>query len=513
MIALAALFACSGPVPLQAGDAARPDVLLISIDTLRADHVGAYGYERGTTPRLDALAASGARFSQAWSPSPWTLPSHATMLTGRLPRHHGAIEGDRSIGPGIPRLPAAFRDAGYASIGVVSTLYVSRKFGFDEGFDAFVDFGIDDEKKNLSGEVRAEQVFAEVLRLAREQAPGKPVFAFVHVYDVHYAYEAPSPWDERFDRKTAPGDARYKRYSWYAKHPLAAEQLEHQKAQYDEEIAYVDDQLGAFVDRWRASRPAYVAVTADHGEEFGERGSWGHAHTLYPEQLHVPWVVSGPDVPAAVIEGRVGGEDVAASLAGLAHVTFDAGDGTDRSPQLRGGPYDGARPAARFAETSRFDTNRVRWHEPPYDLYADLKTGALSLCDLAKDPTCRDDAAHAHPETAFAMEGALFEWLGAPWTVKVAGKAHSDGVFAVWGRRIGTDLQTDVGARFLLWPPDAAVTYTDAAGDHGPWRALGGPLPGAADALAYEGASVDGGGVTLDDAQKKALEALGYVQE
>ena len=512
MIAFLAL-ACTGPAPLPAGDPARPDVLLISIDTLRADHVGAYGYERATTPRLDALAASGARFSQMWSAAPWTLPSHATMLTGRLPLHHGAIEGDRSIDPGAPRLPQGFRDAGYAAIGVVSTMYVSKKFGFDQGFDTFVDFGIDSEKKNLSGDVRAEQVFEEALRLAREQAPGKPVFAFVHVYDVHYAYEPPSPWDEKFDRKTAPGDAKYKKYDWYAKHPLSADQLEHQKAQYDEEVAYVDDRLGTFVDAWRASRTAYVAVTADHGEEFGERGSWGHAHTLYPEQLHVPWVVSGPDVPAAVIDGRTGSEDLAATLAGLAHVQFDAGDGTDRSGQLRGGAYDGTRPAAQFAETSRFDTNRVRWHEPPYDLYADLKTGALSLCDLSTDPTCAQDAAHAHPDTAFAMESAMYTWLGAPWTVNTIGQARSDGVFAVWGRRIDGDLQADVGAKFLLWPPDAALTFSDAGGEHGPWRALGGPLPAPGDPLSYAGASVAGPGVTLDDAQKKALEALGYVQE
>jgi hypothetical protein len=111
------------------------------------------------------------------------------------------------------------------------------------------------------------------------------------------------------------------------------------------------------------------------------------------------------------------------------------------------------------------------------------------------------------------MEAAMYGWLGAPWIVKSPGKARSDGSFAVWGRRVDGDLQVESGAKFLVWPPDAALTFSDPDGDHGPWNALGGTLPRATDPLSYEGATVGGVGVTLDDAEKKALEALGYVQE
>lgn len=508
----ALLLAACHHAALPAGDPARPDVILVSIDTLRADHVGSYGYSRDTTPKLDALAASGARFEQAWSAAPWTLPSHATIMTGRLPLHHGAIDGDRSIAPDDVLLAEAFRDAGYATLGVVSTLYVSRKFGFDRGFDQFEDFGIDSEKANLRGAMTADKVVAAAKKLAANLAPGKPAFVFVHLYDAHYPYAAPSPWDEKFDGKPQDGDLHYRKYEYYIDHPVPAAQMDHQIAQYDEEIAFADDQLGSFLTDWRASRPAIVAVTADHGEEFGERGSWGHAHTLYPEVLHVPLIINGPGIAAAAIPDRVGSEDIAPTLTGLAKVPFPTCDGTDRSAQLHGGPYDATLPAGQYAETSRFDTLRMRWHEPPYDLYVDLRAGKMSMCDTVADPTCARDVARDHFDQVTALEKDMYTWLGAPWEARATGTARSDGVFAVWGQRVGSTLHAEPGTRFALFPPDAALEFATDARTNGPYRAFGGPLPAPGADLAYDGKQLGGDAVTLDAAQKKALEELGYVQ-
>ncbi|MCA9491470.1 MAG: sulfatase-like hydrolase/transferase, partial [Myxococcales bacterium] len=117
--------------PLPPGKPGQPDVLLVSIDTLRADHLGTYGYARDTSPFLDQLAEEGTLFEQAWSPTSWTLPSHTTMLSGTLPVHHGTIDDHLTIEPTLPLLQESFRKAGWGTIGAVATLFVSSRYGFD----------------------------------------------------------------------------------------------------------------------------------------------------------------------------------------------------------------------------------------------------------------------------------------------------------------------------------------------------------------------------------------------
>ena len=174
MVALLLLAACNrGGLP--AGDARRPDVILVSIDSLRPDHLGAYGNERPVSPFLDSLAASGLRYTEARAHSPWTLPSHVTMLSGRSPLDHGVIESDRGIPDDLPML------------GSILKTCAAR------GFDRFEDFDIA-RSDNLKHPVRAEQVVTEALTWAEAQS-GAPIFLFVHLYDVHYPYLPPEPWN------------------------------------------------------------------------------------------------------------------------------------------------------------------------------------------------------------------------------------------------------------------------------------------------------------------------------
>ncbi|MFT4979871.1 MAG: arylsulfatase A-like enzyme, partial [Myxococcota bacterium] len=149
LVIIALLSACWSTVPdtLPPGDPDRPDIIFVSIDTLRADHLSSYGHSRETSPFLDRLAAEGVRFSQARSASPWTLPAHTTMLTGQLPSTHRVVDDNLSLADSVPVLPALLQEAGYNTGGFVSTLYVSRKFGFERGFDAFNDFGINTERQ------------------------------------------------------------------------------------------------------------------------------------------------------------------------------------------------------------------------------------------------------------------------------------------------------------------------------------------------------------------------------
>ncbi len=504
--------------PLPAGDPARPDVIVLSVDTLRADHLGAWGYDRDTSPFLDELARGGTRFTDAWSPAPWTLPSHATLLSGLLPPNHGAIEDTVRIGADIPLVQEAFRAHGYLTAAVTSSLFVSSRFGFDRGFDWFHDFDIHSAEANNAATVDADHVFAWARHWAQEQPAGRPIFLFVHVYDAHYAYNAPPPWNEKFDRPSEVGDAVYRDYHFYKRNPLPDDQLAHQVAQYDEEIAYLDDAFRRFLTRWRGERKAVVVVASDHGEEFGERGSWGHAHTLFPEQLHVPWIVHGPGIPARRIDGRVGLEDVAPTVAGLAGVPFPEGDGVDRTDEIRRGVRrDPDRVAARFASTSRFQTLRHRWHDPPWDLTVDLAHARRALCNLAADPGCTRTAVAQDRDRSVAMFDAMMNWLGTPWEARREGTVQVEGgvIFDAEHKRRERSLAVTPGDRFAVFPLDARVRFQGPHGQSGgPWAAVGGELPGPQGALAFHGRRPAGDtAVDLTASEREMLEELGYLQE
>ncbi len=499
-----------GERTIPRGDPSRPDVILLSIDTLRADHLGAYGYERDTSPFIDALAREGSRFEDAWSPSPWTLPSHTTMLSGYTPLRHGSIEDDLPISANVPLIQEKFRDAGYATVGAVATLFVSSRYGFDRGFDHFVDFGVHSTKLNNLSTVDADHVFHHALHFLQEAPAGKPVFAFVHVYDAHFAYNAPPPFNEKFDRKAQLGDAIYKNYHDYKKSMIDDEQLAHQVAQYDEEIAFVDAKFRELVETWRASgREVIVVLSADHGEEFGERGSWGHGHTLWREQLHVPLIVNGPGIRTQVVKGRVGTEDIAPTIAGLVGLESWPSDGVDRTQTLKTGAPVPSR-AARLAETSRFDTIRYRWHEAPWEFQLDAATGARHLCQVVEDPWCQTNRVEAAPDKAAAMEAGLLKAIGDGWKAVADGRvASQDGIPYIDGKRSKGGGDVTAGTAFAVLPLDARVSFNVGGAQRGPWRGIASPFPEATDGLEFLGPrSV---AIQQTAAEKELLATLGYM--
>jgi len=266
-----------------------PNVLLISIDTLRQDHVAAYGYDRPTTPALDRLAAEGARFANAWSTSSWTLPSHISALTGLLPSSH-QVEGQNDrLSEEIATLAEAFASEGYASAGFVSHVYLDGQYGFSRGFDEYV--------------TRPTQIAEEVT----DQALGwlddhrrRPFFLFLHYFDPHADYAPPAGYAERFDddyQGPSSGEYDFLRQFEDPAVPLPEDVARHVVALYDGEIRYTDDQIGRVVDRLREDGrldDTIVAVFSDHGEEFKEHGSFGHGGTLYSEVTRVPLILRYP---------------------------------------------------------------------------------------------------------------------------------------------------------------------------------------------------------------------------
>ena len=497
------------------GHPSRPDVVLLSIDTLRADHLGSYGYARETSPFLDRLAAEGTRFAEAWAPAPWTLPSHATLLSGQLPHHHGAIEDHLRVPDDVAFVSSAFQRAGYRTAAVVSTLFVSSRYGFDRGFDHFQDFGIREKQDNHLSLVDADHVFTHALHFAQGQDPGRPLFLFLHVYDVHYGYDPPPPFNERFDRPAAWGDEKYRSYHTYLRRMIDAEQLEHQIAQYDEEIRFVDHHFEQLIVTLRAAgRRVLVAVTADHGEEFGERGSWGHGHTLFPEQLHVPWILHGPGVRRTVVDERVGLEDVSATLADLAGVRFSRTDGTSRAAVARGRGALSGPVAARFAATSRFQSLVLRWHDGPWDLFVDVPGKVRILCDRSADPGCRSNVYRLHPNVGQQLFADMMGYLGEPWRVRDEGVVTVEqGTLFSGALRHNDGLGVQKGDRFLVLPADAEVRFDRASTKEGPYRPLGGTVPGRGCGLEFDGRAVVGAEIVTTDEEREMLRELGYLQE
>ncbi|MBK5254467.1 MAG: sulfatase [Vicinamibacteria bacterium] len=264
-------------------------VILISVDTLRRDHVGAYGYLKPTTPTLDGLARNGLLADDAVSVSSWTLPSHLSMMTSVLPGAHGGTDMKLGFNRSVPTLAEILKAQGYATHAVTSHLYVSKTYGLDVGFDSM----------NFRQDRQAENVANHAMDLI-DRFGDRPFFIFLHFYDPHWHYAPPPDVLKLFER-SYPGKltGNLKDFQNLRPDQVSASDLDHLLALYDGEIRYTDNEIGRFVthltERGLLGRTLMV-VTSDHGEEFLEHGSWEHQKTLYEEVIRVPLIVAGPGV-------------------------------------------------------------------------------------------------------------------------------------------------------------------------------------------------------------------------
>jgi len=291
---------------------ASKGVVLISIDTLRRDHLSLYGYPRRTTPGLEGLAREAVVFEDAVSTASWTLPAHASLLTSTVPSVHGATSSKVGLSPEWPGLPRILRDAGYFTQAMTTHVYLSKEYGFGEGFD----------RHRYFPETRAEEVTDQAVGFL-EARGDSDFFLFLHYYDPHWHYDPPAPYDRAFD-PAYQGEATG---IWWDFKDLRAgsidpKDLHHVQALYDGEILYTDrevERLFQEMKRLDVFENALVVVTSDHGEEFLEHGQWEHQKTLYEEQLRVPLIIKLPG--AAMASRRVSGQ---VSLVDVAPTVLDA---------------------------------------------------------------------------------------------------------------------------------------------------------------------------------------------
>jgi arylsulfatase A-like enzyme len=287
-------------------------VVLISIDTLRRDHLSLYGYPRRTTPGIDALGREAMVFEDAVSTSSWTLPAHASLMTSTVPSVHGATSSKVGLSPEWPGLPRLLADAGYFTQAMVTHVYLAKEYGFGEGFD----------RHRYFPETRAAEVTDQAIHFL-EARGDSDFFLFLHYYDPHWHYDPPAPYDRAFD-PTYQGEATG---VWWDFKELGPESIDprdlhHIRALYDGEILYTDRQVERLfqeMKRLEVFENALVVVTSDHGEEFLDHGQWEHQKTLYEEQLRIPLLVKLPNGHAGArgprrVSGQVSLIDVAPTV-------------------------------------------------------------------------------------------------------------------------------------------------------------------------------------------------------
>jgi arylsulfatase A-like enzyme/tetratricopeptide (TPR) repeat protein len=277
---------------------AAPSVLLITLDTTRADRLGVYGHTLAQTPNIDALAQRGTRFTRAYSTSPLTIPSHSTIFTGQVPPTHGVRDnGDFRLSDSAVTLAERFRDAGYQTSAFTAAFPTQAQWGFGQGFDTYHDaLSALPANRDWRAQRLAEEVIDDALQTLADTSG--PRFVWVHLFDAHWPYEPPEPF---------------------------ASQL--QGRPYDGELAYVDHHLGRLLDWWADHEEnSIVLLTADHGEALGEGGEQTHGFLLTDGTLRVPLLLSGPGVGVGqVIEDPVSHIDLAPTILALAGLPLHAG--------------------------------------------------------------------------------------------------------------------------------------------------------------------------------------------
>ena len=411
---LAALLVALGGLPLAGCAPSPPNLLLIVVDSLRADHLSCYGHERATSPALDALAEGGVRFTRAYATAPWTKPSVASIFTGLQPSAHGVQRVARPLSPRLPNLGEALARRGYATGGVVSHSLIGSRFGFARGFERF----LESEAQGAS-HVSSEGVTQQAIGLLDElAADGRPFFLFVHYFDPHYTYRRHPQYGF-----AARGAGRLRgeepiQVLRRLRESVSPVELRLVRDIYDEEIRFTDEGigrlLGALGERDLTGR-TWIFVTADHGEEFLERGHFGHTRTLYEELVRVPLIVSGPRAVASAVDTPVSLVSLPATILALAgSAPAPAFQGPSLLPLLLGEPAP-TPPPPRFEvdfvptleENAQNRAHQRGIVSEGFKLIEDLETGTLSLFDLAADPGERDDLSQRRPALRARLRDAL----------------------------------------------------------------------------------------------------------
>jgi len=373
----------------------RPNVILISVDTLRADRLGCYGYEKASTPHIDSLAAEGTLFQRVISQAPITLPSHATMLTGLTPASHAVHDnGSYRLPEEHKTLAEHLKEEGYRTGAVIGGFPLSSQFGTAQGFDFYSEQGLrshqvlrspdPDRQVLLQGtppDRPADAVTRDALRWISTLPPQEPFFLFVHYYDPHSPYEAPEEYRARHD------------------------------SAYDAEIAFTDKEIGRLLDGIDARgllEGTLIVFTSDHGEALGDHGELTHGYLLHDSTLRVPLLLHGPRVPAGKrIQGLAQLADIVPTVLDLLSQPVGGLDGRSLVPLLQGKPA--SKEIRIYSECllPHFSRNCYPIRCLTSDEWRYIDAGKDELFHLTRDADEDHNVAREHKDRVGAMKSQL----------------------------------------------------------------------------------------------------------
>lgn len=383
-------------LPSHPGQAAtplrRPNLLLITIDTLRPDRLGCYGYDKIETPNLDNLARKGALFENAVTSTPLTAPSHASIFTGLYPTAHKVRDtGGFILDSSHPTLAVILQQQGWDTAAFVGSSVLKKHFGFAQGFAVYDDeIPKPDPRKNPSeyAERRAGEVVDRATRWLATQS-GRPFFLWVHVFDPHSPYDPPSPFREKYRGRP-----------------------------YDGEIAYTDQQLGRLLAA-TAGKPGdtLIAVMSDHGESLSEHGEYTHGVFLYDSTIRIAFLLAGPGIPAGLrVKQQARNIDLLPTVLESLDIKTPAGvQGTSLKPAFKG-----MKSAAWSYEESLYSKINMGWAELRgirTDRWMYVRAPKPELYDLAADPSESNNVIASHPSETRQLDAILQSVTGGVETV------------------------------------------------------------------------------------------------
>lgn len=398
-------------------------MVVIVVDTLRADHLGVYGYHRPTSPHLDAWSKTGRVYDHAFSSSSWTLPSIVSLLTGENPVTHGAGAkiGEQQftqVRPEIPLLAERMKRQGYFTGAFIANPFLHPVFGLARGFDTYLFMASPEGWRSEKADMVIDRVIAWL-----DQRGDAPFFLFVHLMDPHLPYDAPPPYRHSFTRNlpsrfSLPADP-FLEYRLEGKR-FAPNDIAFLAAAYDEEIAFVDAQLerlrNALVSHG-VTEKGLVILTADHGEEFFEHDGFEHGHAMWQEVTHVPLIVWGQgvrpgrdgspvsliDVPSTITEATLG-------------VPFEDSQGISLWPNATKGTK--PKPRTLYVQRTLYGSEQAAVIDWPFKLIARADNDDTPLFDLSSDPGETSDATKVHAELhrilAQSAVGSLHQLVRTP---------------------------------------------------------------------------------------------------
>jgi arylsulfatase A-like enzyme len=394
-------------------DSPRPirKIVLISLDTLRADHLGVYGYPRETSPEIDGFARQGFVFDRMLAPAPNTPPSQMSMMTSLYPGRHGFTGNGDKLVSGIETLAERLREAGLRTAGFVDGGYLHAAFGFDRGFDTY-----DYQGGGL----------AEILPRAMgwlDEHDDEPFFLFVHTYDIHAPYFSPAPYDGMFHEQAYSGDLipTVERLDsiFQKQEELDPEDLQHLVDSYDEGIRYTDYQIGRLLDdleRRGNFEDTLIIITSDHGEEFGEHGSVIHWQLYFQPNLRIPLIVrppGGTEGPLRIADPAELIDILPTLLALVGAEPFEAAQGRSLVSAMSARQDGGGVQGLPESDDHGIDRLALGWWPDPEQLplrsvvqgdyqliFNTFAAGRDELYDLAADPMTQHNLAREKPELA-----------------------------------------------------------------------------------------------------------------